>query len=66
MNLRNKYTMEKFKVIILLAHPNIQDSQANKALIENIKEQMYIGENAYDFENEKSVILMIDTIILMM
>ena len=28
-------------------------------LIENIKEQMYIGENAYDFENEKSVILMI-------
>ena len=28
-------------------------------LIENIKEQMYIGQNAYDFENEKSVILMI-------
>ena len=28
-------------------------------LIKNIEEQMYIGENAYDFENEKSVILMI-------
>ena len=28
-------------------------------LIENIKEQMYIGENAYDFENEKSVVLVI-------
>lgn len=28
-------------------------------LIKNIEEQMYIVENAYDFENEKSVILMI-------
>ena len=28
-------------------------------LIKNIEEQMDLGENAYDFENEKSVILMI-------
>ena len=33
--------------------------ECKELLIENIKEQMYIGENAYDFENEKSVILMI-------
>ena len=28
-------------------------------LIKNIEEQMDIGENAYDFENQRSVILMI-------
>ena len=53
--------MEKFKVIILLAHPNIQDSQANKALIENIKEYPYVGiinlyDNPYDVEMQINMI----------
>ena len=33
--------------------------ECKKLLIDSIKEQMYIGENAYDFENEKSVVLVI-------
>ncbi len=53
--------MEKFKVIILLAHPNIQDSQANKALIETIKEYPYVGiinlyDNPYDIEKQIDMI----------
>ncbi len=34
-------------------------SECKKLLIESIKEQMDIGENAYDFENQKSVVLVI-------
>ncbi len=34
-------------------------SECKKLLIESIKEQMNIGENAYDFENQKSVVLVI-------
>ena len=33
--------------------------ECKELLIKNIEEQMDLGENAYDFENEKSVILMI-------
>ncbi len=33
--------------------------ECRELLIKNIEEQMDLGENAYDFENEKSVILMI-------
>ena len=33
--------------------------KCKELLIKNIEEQMDLGENAYDFENEKSVILMI-------
>lgn len=33
--------------------------ECKELLIKNIEEQMNLGENAYDFENEKSVILMI-------
>ena len=32
-------------------------SECKKLLIESIKEQMDIGENAYDFENQKSIVL---------
>jgi len=34
-------------------------SECKKLLIQSIKEQMDIGENAYDFENQKSVVLVI-------
>lgn len=34
-------------------------SECKKLLIESIQEQMDIGENAYDFENQKSVVLVI-------
>lgn len=34
-------------------------SECKKLLIESIKEQMDIGENAYDFENQKSIVLVI-------
>lgn len=34
-------------------------SECKKLLIESIKEQMDIGENAYEFENKKSVVLVI-------
>ena len=33
--------------------------ECKELLIQNIEKQMDIGENAYDFENEKSVILVI-------
>ncbi len=34
-------------------------SECKKLLIESIKEQMDVGENAYDFETQKSVVLVI-------
>lgn len=34
-------------------------SECKKLLIDSIKEQMDIGENAYDFENQKSIVLVI-------
>lgn len=34
-------------------------SECKKLLIESIKEQMHVEENAYDFENKKSVVLLI-------
>lgn len=36
-----------------------EPSQCKELLISTIKEQMTVSENAYDFENEKTVILMI-------
>ena len=38
--------------------------ECKELLIKNIEEQMDLGENAYDFENEKSVILMIGVNVL--
>ena len=36
-----------------------EPSECKELLISSIKEQMDIGENAYDFENRKSVVLVI-------
>lgn len=48
-NLREKVKKEKIK----------DPSQCRQLLIDSMKEQMELGENAYDFENRKSVILLI-------
>ena len=48
-NLRNKVKEEKIKNIV----------ECKALLINSIKEQMDLGENAYEFENKKSVVLVI-------
>jgi len=54
------HTTEKIieDLIAKVKENKIKDpSECKKLLIESIKEQMNIGENAYDFENQKSVVL---------
>ena len=48
-NLRQRVKEEKIKEV----------SECKKLLIESIKSQMQVDEHAYDFENEKSVVLFI-------
>ena len=48
-NLRNKVKEEKIK----------DPAECKALLINSIKEQMDLGENAYEFENKKSVVLVI-------
>lgn len=48
-NLRDKVKKDKIK----------DPAECRQLLIDSMKEQMELGENAYDFENKKSVILLI-------
>jgi fused signal recognition particle receptor len=48
-NLKEKVKENKIK----------EPSECKQLLIDSIKEQMYIGENAYDFENNTSIVLVI-------
>lgn len=50
--------MERMKAAVKEKHLK-QPSECKQLLVESIKEQMRVGETAYDFEKEKSVIFII-------